>query len=93
MGLALKTMGTEPFQASPEANERIESARLADVEFLVRNIVGPSLDSDDVMMLAKALTDIDQKRQSITKSAVVSTLVRFGRSRMRAEQLANAILR
>ena len=93
MGLALKSMSTDQFEASPEADERVKNAHIGDVAFLIRSIVGKSMAIDDVNLLAKAMTDIDGLKGHLTKAALVTRLVEFGRSRDRAEKLASAVMR
>lgn len=93
MSAALKFMDVDTFQASPEAGERIQNARLADLTFMVRRIVKSDMPTEDVAALASCLLELERNSEPLTRAALMSRLIARGRSRHKSEILVNAIIR
>jgi hypothetical protein len=93
-GMALtQKIDMEADTISQEARERINSARIRDISFLVKQRIGSGFSAEDVEMLVDAIQQALGNGDVPTKSYVLTYLRSRGRSPDRSEQLASALLK
>jgi hypothetical protein len=91
MGLAQKVMDPSD-TISPEASERINSARVRDLAFAVRTAArDKNLQSEDVDSLARAVMKTLDQNKVLSYQTIYDSLLALGRSTHKAALLAKTI--
>jgi hypothetical protein len=95
MSLAQRLFPVDEVQAdtevSPEARERLNSARVRDLSFAIKRRIGEGYGSGDIDMLVSIVLKAASQRQTLTKDLVLKNLRELGRSPQKAEELASAL--
>ncbi|NUJ81419.1 hypothetical protein HUN39_15580 [Methylocystis sp. FS] len=76
-----------------KARERIESAHLGDLVFIVKRIAKKALSDDDAIFLASVLKEALNLSSEVTKDRIVELMMKRGRTRHKAEDLSAAIFK
>lgn len=94
MSAAHKLMENPEHRISDEAQRRVASARVREFAFDLKKFVGRHhVEATDLEMLARAILDeIDHAGTRVQREAVVNRLVKFGRSKSKAEHLASLVM-
>jgi acyl-CoA hydrolase len=93
MGHALAMDNVCEIAASEKARERIESAQLSDMAFLVRKIAHKPLTDDEIVFLASVLIEATHRSTTVSKEEVIKIMLERGRSQLASLALSDAIFK
>jgi hypothetical protein len=84
-------MGDDVLTVTGEARRRIDTARVRQIAFQIKNMAPTLLSDDDAEVLAVALVELLAEDVKVTGEQIRARLEKNGRAREAADHLASAV--